>query len=156
MSTVMATMVDFLVSLAVLAIMMPIYHIAPGWPILLLPFWVLMLLMLSLGFGLVTAALMVTYRDVGYIVPVLTMMLMYASPVMYSVNDVLRRLPARFHPFYFMNPMTGLLEGFRWSLLNRGDMHWSYFIYPPICSIIVFLLGALAFQKMERRFADII
>ncbi len=152
LSTVFSSLIDFGVALAMLLVMMLTSGLMPGPRLLLLPVWLLLILLLALGFGLFSAALMVSYRDVQYALPVLTQFAMYASPVAYSVSAV----PARLRAFYALNPLSGLLEAFRWSLLGKGVLSWSYVGYGAIFSLVVFVCGAFAFKRMERRFADVI
>ena len=95
---------------------------------------------------------MVSYRDVGFILPVVTQFLLYASPVAYAVSSV----PGRLQTVYLLNPLSSLLEGFRWSLLNRGTLHGASVAYAATLSIVVFVVGAFAFKRMERKFADVI
>lgn len=151
-STVFAALIDFAVSLAVMAVILGMYRIVPGPGLLLLPLWTLLILLLALGLGLFAAALAVSYRDVQYILPVLTPFLLYASPVGYSAAAV----PARWQALYFLNPLTSLLEAFRWSLLGHGDLRWGYLGYAAAMAIGVFIGGAFAFRRMERWFADVI
>jgi lipopolysaccharide transport system permease protein len=77
---------------------------------------------------------------------------MYASPVAYAVSAV----PEHLRTFYFLNPLSGLMEAFRWSLLGRGNAPWDYMAYSIIMTIVIFVSGAFYFKKMERRFADVI
>jgi lipopolysaccharide transport system permease protein len=94
----------------------------------------------------------VTYRDVQFIVPVMTQLLLYLSPVAYSVD----RVPLRYRELYFLNPLAAILEGFRWSLLSVGEMRWAWFAYSAVVSMLVLFLGAYAFSWMERKFADVV
>ncbi|HZO90238.1 MAG TPA: ABC transporter permease [Chthonomonadaceae bacterium] len=152
LSTVASTLIDFSVALAMLAVLMGLYGIMPGMGLFLLPICLLLLLLLSLGLGLFAAALMVRYRDVQYVLPVMAQFVMYASPVAYAVSAV----PDRLRSLYLINPLSGLLEGCRWALLGRGALHPGYFVYSALTAILVFAWGALAFKKMERQFADVI
>ena len=152
LSTVPSTLVDFGIALALMTGLLAVYGIAPGWGILLLPVWVALLMMLSLGIGLVTAALTVSYRDVQYILPVFLQMLLYASPIAYAVSAV----PDRWRGLYFLNPLSGLLEAFRWSLLGTGQPHWPALAYTAAVAAAVLVAGAFSFKKMERKFADVI
>jgi len=152
LSTVFSSLIDFGVALAMLAVMLLVYHIAPTPGLLLLPLWLLLMLLLALGLGLLAAALMVSYRDVQYVVPVLTQFVMYASPVAYSVSNV----PERLRAVYFCNPLSGLLEAFRWSLLGRGSLQTTALLYSTVFSLLAFVFGACTFKAMERRFADVI
>ena len=102
--------------------------------------------------GLYASALMVSYRDIQYVLPVVTQFLLYASPVAYAFSAV----PARWHFVFALNPLTGLLEAFRWSLLGVGTLDFGLVGYSTLVTMIVFLFGALAFKSMERKFADVI
>lgn len=153
LSTVLSTLIDFAVALALMVVLMIYHHLAPGWGLLLLPVWLALLIALSIGLGLFAAALMVPYRDLRYVIPVLMQFLLYASPVAYTasaLHDKHLRL------FFFLNPITGLLEAFRWSLLGRGGLYWSWIGYSIAMTIVVFGFGAIAFKRMERKFADVI
>lgn len=152
LSTIFSTLIDFGVALGMMIVLMLAYGIAPGVGLLLLPLWLLLIILLATGIGLFTSALSVSYRDVQYIIPVATQFLFYATPVAYAVSAV----PGRFHTAYFLNPMAGLLEAFRWSLLGRGQMEWTSLLYAAVVSVLVFLAGAAMFKKMERKFADVI
>jgi lipopolysaccharide transport system permease protein len=152
LSTVLSTLIDFAVGFAVMAVLMLVYGIVPGPGILLMPVLLLLLLLLAVGLGLYTSALMVEYRDLQYAIPVLLQFLLYASPVAYSVAAV----PGNLRPFYMLNPIAGLLEAFRWSLLNRGELNWGYLAYSAAVVFATFIFGTFAFKRMERRFADVI
>lgn len=153
-STVPSTLIDFAVALAMLAVVMPAYGVTPGWGVVLLPVWLSLILLLAVGFGLITSALSVSYRDVQYILPVLLQFLLYASPIAYAVSQV----PVRLRPFYFLNPLSSLLEAFRWSLLGPlgGTINGPNLAYSTFVCVAVFLLGLVSFSRMERRFADVI
>ena len=119
LSTVVSVLLDFAVSLVVMALLLMIFHVPPHLSLLLLPAWLGLIVLLALGVGLYGAALMVSYRDVQYVLPVATQFLLYASPVGYALSAV----PARWRDLFALNPLTGLLEGFRWSLLGVGHLH---------------------------------
>lgn len=152
LSTLFSTLVDFGVALGMMVVLMLLYHVVPGVGLLLLPVWLLLILLLATGVGLFASALMVSYRDVQYILPVVTQFLLYASPVAYAVS----RVPAEYHTLYMLNPLASLLEGFRWSLLNRGTLDVSLVLYAAFVSVAVFVGGAYSFKRMERKFADVI
>jgi lipopolysaccharide transport system permease protein len=105
-----------------------------------------------MGIGLITSALTVSYRDVGYILPVFMQMLMYASPVAYGVSNV----PAAIKPYYDANPLSPVLEGFRWSLLNTSQPRWPYVGYSAGVAVVLLVAGAFSFKRMERKFADVV
>lgn len=152
LSTVFSTLIDFAVALGVMGVLMAWYGVAPGWGVLLLPVWLALLIALAVGLGLYTSALMVSYRDLQYAIPVMVQMLLYASPVAYAVSAV----PASVRPYYFLNPLAGLLEAFRWSLLGHGQLQWQYVAYAAAVTAVTFVWGAYSFKRMEQRFADVI
>ena len=153
LSTIPSALIDFAVAGAMLVVLMAIYRVPPAMSLLALPLWILLLLMLSAGIGLWTAALTVSYRDVQYILPVLMQVLLYVSPAGYLAYKV---VPARYQPYYFLNPLAGVLEGMRWSLLNTPHPQWRYVIYSAVISLALLLAGAFMFKRMERKFADVI
>jgi lipopolysaccharide transport system permease protein len=152
LSTVLSTLLDFVVGLALMVLLAILYHVAPGPGILLLPVWLALLIMLAVGIGTYSAALMVPYRDLQYVIPVLLQFLLYASPVAYSVAAV----PERLRLVFLLNPLSALLEAFRWSLLGRGRLDGLAIAYAAAATIAIFAFAAFAFRKMERTFADVI
>jgi lipopolysaccharide transport system permease protein len=152
LSSVYSVLVDLVVGLVFMAGLMVGFGIWPGWPILLLPVWVALLLMLGTGLTLAAAALMVAYRDVGYVLPVLTQTLLYISPVAYSLDAV----PERLRPWFELNPLTWALEAFRWSLLGQSAPPAWQLAALVAASIVVLVAGALVFESRERSFADVI
>jgi len=152
LSTLGSVLVDFGVSMVMMAVIWPVAGVTPGWSLVTLPIWLAAVLLLSSGFGLLAAALMVPYRDVQYMLPVATQLLLFISPVGYALSHVPRS--ARW--LYELNPLTGLLEGFRWSLLDIGRLNAFTTIWAFGCSALIFIIGSFAFAHMERRFADVI
>lgn len=152
LSTLFSTLIDFGVALAMMFALMVFYHVAPTVGLLLLPVWLLLILMLAVGFGLVAAALTVSYRDVQFVLPVLTQFALYACPVAYAVSAV----PHNLRTVYFLNPLSGLLDAFRWSLLGTGRLDARALAYSACFVVVAFVWGAFAFRKMERKFADVI
>lgn len=152
-SAVVVAFVDFLVSFVILVCLMVWYEFLPGWQILTLPFFVLMAFLASLGPGLWITALNVKYRDFRYVIPFILQFGLYVSPVGFSSTVI----PEQWRLLYSLNPIVGVIEGFRWAILG-GDSH----IYLPrfLLSwvIIVFFLwlGVRQFRKMEKSFADLI
>jgi lipopolysaccharide transport system permease protein len=112
LSTVPSALIDFAVAICMMVVLMAIYHVPPTPALLLLPLWMGVLILLSLGIGLWTAALSVSYRDVQYILPVFLQILLYASPIAYSLAAV----PSNLRIYFLINPLSGPLEAFRWSL----------------------------------------
>ncbi len=157
-STVFSTLIDFSVALGMMFILLLLFGIHPSFALITLPFWLLIILMFAMGIGLLASAMMVSYRDVQYVLPVLTNFLQYGSPVAYSVTMVMTRLPVQYHFYYMLNPLVSLLEGLRWCLLgnNAPSPEWGWVFYSVVVSAAVFVWGAFGFKKMERKFADVI
>ncbi len=158
LSTVFSTLIDFGVSLCMMAVLMICYGIAPTAAMLLIPVWLVLLVLLAVGLGLFTSALMVPYRDLRYVIPVLMQFLLYASPVAYSLSALREqgRVSPKVLEWLYFNPLSGLLEAFRWSVLGRGHVNWGMVGYSAVCVVVVFVFGAYSFKKMERKFADVI
>ena len=152
-STVIVNFVDFIISFIILIGLMIWYHFVPSWTILYLPLFLILALLSAIGAGLYVAALNVKYRDFRYIVPFVVQFGMYISPVGFSSN----RIPEKWRLLYSINPMVGVIDGFRWSITG-GESH----IYLPgmflsIGLILVLLLFSIwYFRKMEKTFADIV
>ncbi len=152
LSAVPGTVIDFTVALSLMAVLTVSNGTFSGLPVLTLPFWLALSVLLALGLGLSAAALMVSYRDVGQILPVAMQMILYISPVAYSVQAI----PADLKFVYSLNPLVGMLEGFRWSLISGSDLSVGAAIYSTVFAIVSFLFGALLFTRMERKFADVV
>lgn len=145
--------VDFLISFAVLLVLMLGYQFWPTWRMLTLPLFTLLALILALGGGLWMAALNVKYRDFRYIVPFLVQFGMYLSPVGFSSEIV----PDNLRFLYSLNPMVGVIDGFRWAILG-GDLTllWSGFLISVAMTFVLFITGLRYFRRTERTFADVI
>ena len=156
LAAVLSGLVDFLVSFLVLVVFLFIYRVPLTPKILLLPFFLFLLILTALGFGLWLTALNVRYRDVKQLLPFLVQIWMYLTPVIYSASLI----PERFQWLLAINPMTGVVGGFRWSLLGN-QMEQTVAISPVLLlsTGIVFLVlmtGAIYFRHTERTFADVI
>ena len=152
LSTLFSTLVDFCVAAGMMVVLMVTNRVTPHIGILLVPVWLLLVLMFASGISFLLTAIMVSYRDVKYAIPVLVPFLMYASPVAYSVSAV----PGKMRYVFMLNPLSGLLEAFRWSLLGVGKLPLGYVEWSAACAVVAFIVGAMAFRKMERKFADVI
>jgi len=152
LSTVLSTLLDVAVSLVLMAVLMIVSGVAPGVELILLPVWLALVLLLSLGAGLAAGALMVRYRDVQYVLPVAVQFLLFASPVAYPLSAV----PAHAQRLFELNPLTGLLEGFRWSLIATPAPSVGLACYAAGASVAIFVLGLGLFNRLERQFADVI
>lgn len=157
LSVTLSSFLDLLVGSALMIFLMAIYHLSPSVGFLLLPVWLGLITILALGLGLFFGALMVSYRDVQYVLPVLVSLLTFASPISYPVSFVMNKLPVGAQPLYFLlNPLASLMAAFRWSLLGRGEVDWPYVAFAAFLSVAIFVGGAFSFKKMEGRFADVI
>ena len=152
-SAVIVSLVDCLISFVILVVLMIWYQFIPDWRIVTLPFFLLLALIASLGFGFWLAALNVKYRDFRYIVPFIVQFGLYVSPVGFSTNVV----PEKWRLVYSLNPMVGVIDGFRWAILG-GDVkiYWQGFFLSTGLVFILFIAGVSYFRKTERYFADII
>jgi lipopolysaccharide transport system permease protein len=152
-ATLVTAAIDFLISFIVLIGMMVYYQFTPGWHMLLLPLFIILALLASLGPGLWITALNVKYRDFRYIIPFVVQFGLYVSPVGFSSRNV----PEQWRMLFNLNPMVGVIDGFRWCILGGNSP-----IYMPgflLClAIIAFFLwlGVSRFRKMEKAFADLI
>lgn len=152
-ATVVTAFIDFLISFIILLGMMVFYKFMPPWNLIFLPFFIILALLASLGPGLWLTALNVKYRDFRYLIPFVAQFGLYISPVGFSSSVI----PQNWRLLYSLNPMVGVIDGFRWSILG-GDsrIYWPGFILS-IAVIIFFLwLGIWSFRKMENSFADLI
>jgi lipopolysaccharide transport system permease protein len=152
LSTVVSSLIDFCVGLAMLVVFLFLYHIAPTPALLLLPVWLFFILMLSLGIGLIAAGLTVQYRDVQFVLPVMVQFMLLASPTWYTIS----RVPEKYHLLYMAYPLSGLLDACRWSVTPELPVHWGAVVYSMAFAVIAFVAGAYLFRSMERRFADVI
>jgi lipopolysaccharide transport system permease protein len=152
MSAVCVGLVDFAVSFCVLLGLMAWYQVLPGSGFWTVPFWALLAVSTALGIGLWLSALNVKYRDIRYTLPFLTQVLLFATPIAYPISKV---SPA-WQPFYALNPMVGVVEGFRWALL--GTSGWAGMSVVVSVAVVAALLvsGLFYFRRMERTFADIV
>lgn len=152
LSSVMSGVVDFGIQFLVLIGMMVFYKFVPTINIWTLPFFLLLSLVTALGFGLWLSALNVLYRDVGYILPFLTQIWLLLTPVAYSANEV----PDQWRLIYALNPMVGVVEGFRWALLGTANTPGPILIVSSAISLLLLVSGMYYFRRMERTFADMV
>lgn len=152
LSSIGAGLVDFGISFFVFLGLMLYYNILPSWRIFCLPFLLLFLLLAALGVGLWLSALNVKYRDVQHVIPFLVQVWMFVSPVVYSVG-LIPQGPWRF--LYGLNPLTGVIQGFRWALIG-GEPPGGLIFVSAGGVILLFVSGLFYFKKMERIFADVV
>ncbi len=152
-SSVLSGVVDFGISFLVFIGMMLYYKIAITWAVLLMPLLIILTLLVALGVGLWLSALNVLYRDVGYILPVMTQLWLFLSPVGYSSASI----PDNLQLLYALNPMTGVIEAFRWAMLGETNPNLGLQLAISIgVTLIVLISGLFFFRRMERTFADMI
>lgn len=155
-SAVIVSFVDFLVSGMILLALMAWYNFVPSWRILTLPLFIGIAFAASIGAGLWLAALNVKYRDFRYIVPFIVQFGLYISPVGFSSSVVFERFP-QWGWIYSLNPMVGVIDGFRWAILG-GDfnLYLPGFMLSMVLVVLLFVTGIWYFRKVERTFADVI
>ncbi len=146
-------LVDLGVSLTMMVIIMALYHIPVGLPLLLAPVLILLVFCLALGLGMWAAALSVQYRDVAYVLPVILPFLMFISPTFYPAA---RAVGGRLGMVYYWNPLAGLLSAWKWSVLDTPFPPTWTFVYSIIACVGSLFVGALVFRRMEKDFADVI
>ena len=156
LAPVLAALVDFAIALIVLFAMLLWYHIVPSFAVVLVPLFVLLAIASALGAALLLAAVNTVYRDVQHVVPFLVQLLMYVTPVLYSANSVLKGQPEWVKILYFLNPMTGVVEGFRWTLLGAPAPS-AGILACSVVAVFALLVGSMYyFKRFEKRFADVV
>ena len=158
-STVIVCLIDFLISFIILIVIMVCTHFVPDIKLLLLPLFLLLALIISMGTGLYIAALNVKYRDFRYIIPFVVQFGLYVSPVAFSSDYVYNHpsLPQAVKYLYSLNPMVGVIDGFRWCILGgKTAIYLPGFLISVGISILFLFIGISYFRKMEKSFADII
>jgi lipopolysaccharide transport system permease protein len=151
-SSLCSGLVDFAIAFVILFVMMFYYGIAPGWNILWIPAFILLTLITSLGVGLWLSALNVEYRDVRFTIPFLTQFWMFATPIAYPSS----LLNEPWRTVYGLNPMVGVVEGFRWGLLGTQTQPGPMVLVSVGAAIFLMITGAFYFRRMERTFADVV
>ena len=151
LSSVLAKLVDLTIALGVLGGIMLVYQRPPTWGIVVLPLLIVIMSMTAAGMGMFLTSLAIQYRDIKHAMSFIVQLLMYAAPVVYPSTLV----PEWLQPYYALNPMVGVIEGFRAALLDTRPMPWSWIATGFITSILVFILGLFQFRKQERVFADV-
>lgn len=147
-----STLVDFSVSFVILIILLLIYRVPVSLSILSLPLMLILTLLLSVGVGVVFAALNVYYRDFTYVLPFLIQVWMFVSPLAYSSSLI----PEKWSWVYKLNPMVGIIDGFRWAIFGTIDFPAGSLAYSLFVSLLVFSGGMIIFRRLERSFADVI
>src|SRR5438067_1409098 len=151
-SAVLGGLLDFAIAFVILLGMMAYYGIVPGIAILTLPLFILLAIMTALGVGLWLSALNVQYRDVRYTIGFLTQFWLFATPVAYPSSIV----PERWRALYGLNPMAGVVEGFRWALLGKANPPGALLAVSVVAVLLLLVGGLYYFRRMEQTFADIV
>jgi lipopolysaccharide transport system permease protein len=152
LSAAVGPLVDFAIAFVILGGMMAWFGIVPTWRVLALPLFILMALVTALAVGLFLSALNVKYRDVGHVIPFLVQFWMYASPVVYPTSLV----PERWRLLYSLNPMTGVIEGFRWALLGKESLDFGVIAASAVVVLALLFGGIVYFKQMEQTFSDVV
>jgi len=148
-SSVITSLVDFAISFLILIVMMFWYQYIPSWHIVFLPIFILLAFMCAFGVGLYLTAVNVKYRDFRYIIPFIIQFGLYITPVGFSSAVI----GEKWKLLYALNPMVGVIDGFRWCIL--GDpMNWRSFVFSLVVVIVFLIIGVTYFRKMEKSFAD--
>lgn len=149
---IIAGLVDFLLAFLVLIALMVFYGVVPTSSLWTLPLFLLLALITATGVGLWLAGLNVNYRDIGYVIPFLLQVWFFLSPVVYSATIV----PEWFKPFYGLNPMAGVVSGFRWAILGVGQPEPESLLTSFAISLLLLVSGVFYFRRMEKTFADVV
>jgi lipopolysaccharide transport system permease protein len=145
-------LVDFAISFLLLLGLMTWYEVGMTWWVVILPLFLIFALLTALAVGLWLSALNVRYRDVGYTTPFLIQIWMFMSPVVYSISMI----PEKYRLLYSLNPMVGVIEGFRWALLGKASPDFGVMIVSAAVVLLVLAGGLVFFRNMERTFADVV
>ena len=152
-SAVIVSLVDFFISLFIMALLMACYGFVPDWRIVALPIFLALAVLAGFSFGLWFAALNVKYRDFRYVVPFIVQFGLYISPVGFASSVV----PERWRLLYSLNPMVGVIDGFRWSILGgKAEIYWPGFWLSTALTFLIFLCSVRYFRNTERAIADVI
>ena len=152
-ATVITSLVDFAISFVLMLGLYLWYQYTPGWQMLLLPLFLAFAFIASIGVGLYLTAMNVKFRDFRYIVPFIVQFGLYISPVGFNSNNI----PEKWRLVYALNPMVGVIDGFRWCLLNgQQKLYWDTMLISSFVSLLFLWIGIRQFRKMEKSFADLI
>jgi lipopolysaccharide transport system permease protein len=151
-SSVITSFVDFAISFVLMGVLMLYYQYLPSWQMIFLPLFIILAFFTAFGTGLYLTALNVKYRDFRYIIPFIVQFGLYISPVGFSSSVV----PEKWRSLYYLNPMVGIIDGFRWSILGETNLNVHSVLFSIIVSFLFTWLGVWYFRKMERTFADVI
>jgi lipopolysaccharide transport system permease protein len=151
LTSVLARLVDFGISLIILLVVMFYYRVFPTWNLFFFPLFFIFMITIPAGSGMWLSALAIRFRDVKFAMPFIVRMLIYTAPIVYSASSI----PEKYRIIYSLNPIVGVIEGFRSCLLGT-PMPWTYIWPGVITSFIILITGAFYFKRMERVFVDVI
>jgi lipopolysaccharide transport system permease protein len=152
LASVFSSLADFLIAFVVMLGLMFYYQIYPTANIWTLPLFLLLAVITALGVGFWLSAMNVLYRDIGYMIPYLTQLWFYLTPIVYPASKV----PEQWQFFYALNPMVGVVEGFRWAILGTADAPNPIIAVSAAIAVVIFISGMFYFRRMERTFADMV
>jgi lipopolysaccharide transport system permease protein len=152
MSAVLPGVIDFAIAFLVLLVLMVIYGVGFSLPFLLFPLFVLLGVLVALAMGIWLSILNARFRDIRFVVPFLVQMLFFASPIVYSANEI----PEEWRTLYSVNPLVGVIEGFRWSITGVGEAPGLSVLLSSLLVVVVLVGGLIYFRKEEATIADIV
>lgn len=152
LANVVSPLVDFCIAFVVLLVVMAFYGIAPSWKMLVIPPLMMVAALLALSIGLWLAPINVRFRDIKHTLPFMIQIWMYASPIVYPLSMV----PEQYRVLYSLNPMVGVIEGFRWAVFDKGEPNFMALGMSAIIIVVLLAGGLIFFRRMERTFADVI
>jgi lipopolysaccharide transport system permease protein len=152
LASVLPALLDFVLAFSIMILLFVIYHVTPTWNVIWLPVFLLIAMITALAVGLWISALNVMYRDFRYVVPFVIQLWFYTSPVAYSSSVV----PEQWRALYSLNPLVGIIEGFRWALLGTGNFSFLQLTISTSVTLVVLISGAYFLRRMERTFADVV
>jgi lipopolysaccharide transport system permease protein len=162
LAPILSSLIDFAIAFAVLLLLIAGYHVltdytfVPSWRLLLLPVFVLVAVMTALSLSLWLSAMNAIYRDVRFVIPFLVQTLMFVSPVVYTTSSIINETtPAWVAVLYNLNPLAGVLEGFRWALFGEPKLSWGTLLSSAAIISLMLVGGVHYFRRMERLFADL-
>lgn len=151
-SAALSGLIDFGIGASLILGLLAYYRIMPGWHILLWPFLILTLVALTCGIGMILAALTVRYRDVKYATPFVIQLGLFATPIIYPSTAI----PDKYRVFLALNPLTGIIEAFRTSLIPSGEIQWELLCQSVLFTCIIVVVAIVYFHKAEESFADMV
>jgi lipopolysaccharide transport system permease protein len=151
-TAMIVSLIDFLISLVILCGLMLWYQHVPTWKVVFLPAFLGLAALTALGMTYLVSALNVKYRDFRYVLPFIIQFGLYISPVGFSSSVV----PDKWRFFYSLNPLVGVIDGFRWAIIGNVEMYWPGFVLSVLLAAFLFVFGLAFFRRLELEFADVI